>query len=177
MPGERYKSSIYHYIVVLVIVHSLSHVQLFATPWIIKCQAPLSSIISWSVFKSLNRWYYLTTSSAAFFFACLQSFPVSESFSMSQLIATSGQSIGVSILATMLPMNIQGWFPLSSNGVVSLQSKKLSSTTVQKQQFFRAQPSLWSRSHIHTRLLEKNITLTRHIFVVKVMPLLFSFSL
>ena len=52
MPGERYKSSIYHYIVVVVIVHSLSRVQLFATPWIIKCQAPLSSIIiSWSMLK------------------------------------------------------------------------------------------------------------------------------
>ena len=70
-----------------------------------------------------------------------------------------GQSIGASASASVLPMNIQGWFPLGLTGLISLQSEGLSrvffSTTVQKHQFFSAQPSLWSNSHVHTWLLEK----------------------
>ena len=80
------------------------------------------------------------------------------SFSMSQFFASGGQSIGASASASVLSMNIQGWFPLGSTGLI-LQSKRLSrvfsSTTVWKHQFFGAQPSLWSNSHIHTWLLEK----------------------
>ena len=80
-------------------------------------------------------------------------------FSKSQFFTSGGQSIGVSASASVLPMNIQGWFPLGLTGEISLQSKRLSrvssSTTVWKHQFFGAQPSIWSSSHIHTGLLEK----------------------
>ena len=93
------------------------------------------------------------------FSSCLQSFPASGSFPLSQLFASGGQSIGVSASVSVLPMNIQGWFPLGWTGLIFLQSKGLSrvfpNTTVWKHQFFSAQPSLWSSSHIHTWLLEK----------------------
>ena len=86
-----------------------------------------------------------------------QSFPAS--FPVRQLFTSGGQSIRASALASVLPMNIQGWFPLGLTYLISLQSKGLSrlfsSTTVQKHQFFGAQSSLWSNSHICTRLLEK----------------------
>ena len=92
------------------------------------------------------------------FSSCLQSFPASGSFPMSQLFSSGGQSIGTSASASALPMNIQDWFPLGLTDLI-LQSKGLSrvfsNTTVQKHQFFRVQPSLWSNSHIHTWLLEK----------------------
>ena len=91
--------------------------------------------------------------------SCPQSFPVSTSFPMSQFFASSGQIIGASAAASVLLMNIQGWFPLGLTGLISLQSKGLSrifsNTTVQKHQFFGAQPSLWSNSHICSWLLEK----------------------
>ena len=91
--------------------------------------------------------------------SCPQSFPVSESFAMSQLFAWGGQSIGVSALASVLPMNIQDWSPLERPGWISLQSKGLSrvfsNTTVQKHEFFGTQLSSQSNSHIHTWLLEK----------------------
>jgi len=94
------------------------------------------------------------------FFSCPQSFPASESFQISQFFTSGGQNIGVSASASVLPMNIQDWFPLEWTGWISLQSKGLSrlfsNTTVQKHQFFGVQPSLWSNSHIHTWLLEKS---------------------
>ena len=78
--------------------------------------------------------------------SCLQSFPASGSFLMSQFFASGGQSIGVSASASVLPMNIQGWFPLGWTSWISLQfkglSRVLSNTTVQKHQFFGAQLSL-----------------------------------
>ena len=78
---------------------------------------------------------------------------------MSQLFASGSQSIGVSASISILLMNIQGWFPLRLTGLISLLSnglsRVLSSTTVQKHQFFSTQPSLWSISHIHIWLLEK----------------------
>ena len=77
---------------------------------------------------------------------CLQSFPASGSSPESRLFASGGQSIGVSVPSSTLPMNIQGWFPLGLTGLISLQSKGLSrvfsSSTTQKQKFFGAQPSL-----------------------------------
>ena len=86
-----------------------------------------------------------------------QSFPASGSFPMSPFFIAGGQSIAAS--ASVLPMNIQGWFPLGLTGLISLLSMGLSrvfsSTTVQKHQFFSAQLSLWFNSHIHTWLLEK----------------------
>ena len=91
--------------------------------------------------------------------SCPQSFPESGSFPMSRLFTSGGQSIGASASASVLPMSIQGWFPLRLNGLLSFLSKELSrvfsNTTVPKHQFFGAQPSLWSNSHIHTGLLEK----------------------
>ena len=102
-------------------------------------------------------WCCLTISSFVVpFFSCLQSFPAAGSFPMSQFFASGGQSIGV--LALVLPVNIQGWFPLGWTGLI-LQPKGLSGvfshTTVQKHQFFGAQPSSQSNSHIHTWPLEK----------------------
>ena len=98
-------------------------------------------------------------SSVISFSSCLQSFSVSGSFPMSQLLASGGQSIGVSASASIFSVTIQGWFPLRLTGLISLWSKRLSrvfsNTTVQKHQFFSAQSSLWSNSHIHTWLLEK----------------------
>ena len=107
-----------------------------------------------------SQWCHLTISSSVVpFSSCLQSFPESGSFQMSQLFTSGGQSIGVSASASVLPMNTQDWSPLEWTGWVSLQSKGLSrvfsNTTVQKHQFFGAQLSLWSNSHTHTWLLEK----------------------
>ena len=108
----------------------------------------------------LSRWCHpIISSSVVPFCSRLQSFPASASFPMSRFFASGGQSFGVSASASVLPMNIQDWFPLGWTGWISLQSKGLSKvfsdTTVQKHQFFGAQLSLWSNSHIHTWLLEK----------------------
>ena len=93
------------------------------------------------------------------FSSCPQSFPASESFPMSQLFAWGGQSTGVSALASLLPKKSQGWSPSEWTDWISLQSKGLtrvfSNTTVQKHQFFGAQPSSQSNPHIHTWPLEK----------------------
>ena len=90
---------------------------------------------------------------------CLQSFPASGSFPMSQFFASGSQSTGISASASVLTMNIQDWFPIGLTGLISLQSKQLwrvfSNTTVPKHQFFGAQLSLWSNSDTHTWLLEK----------------------
>ena len=91
--------------------------------------------------------------------SCPQSFPASGSFLMSQFFISPGQSTGASASASVLPMNIQDWFPLRLTCWISLQSKGLSrvfsNTTVQKHQFFGAQLSLWSNSHIRMWLMEK----------------------
>ena len=97
--------------------------------------------------RPLSQWCHPTIlSSIVPFSSCLQSFPASESFQMSQLLASSGQSIGVLASASVLPMNIQGWFPLGWAGWIFLPSKGLprvfSNTTIQKHQFFSAQLSL-----------------------------------
>ena len=107
----------------------------------------------------LSQWCHPTISSSVIpFSSCLQSFPASGSLPMSQFFASDGQSAGVSASASVLPMNIQDWFPLGWTGWISLQSKGLSrvfsNTTVQKHQFFCAQLSLQSNSHIHAWLLE-----------------------
>ena len=108
----------------------------------------------------LSQWCHPTiSSSVAHLSSCPPSFPESGSFQMSQLFASGGQRIGVSALASFLPKNTQDWSPLEWTGWISLQSKGLSrvfsNTTVQKHQFFSAQISLESNSHIHTWLLEK----------------------
>ena len=106
----------------------------------------------------LSQWCHPTISSFITpFSSLLQSFPASESFPVSQFFASGGQSIGASALASVLSMNIQDWFPLGLTGLISLQSKGLlrvlSNTTVQ---FFSAQLSSQSNSHIHTWLLENH---------------------
>ena len=99
------------------------------------------------------------SSSVIPFSSRLQSFLASGSFQMTQLFASGGQSIRVSASASVLPMNTQDWFPLSWTGWISLQSKGFSrvfsNTTVQKHQFFGAQLSSQSNSHLHTWLLGK----------------------
>ena len=109
---------------------------------------------------------------------CLQSFPASGSFPMRWLFASGGQNIGASASPSVLPMNIQGWFPLGLTVLISLLSKWLSrvfsSTTFSKHPFFIPQPSLWTTSHICTWLLKKTIALTLQSFVCKVMPLLYN---
>ena len=104
----------------------------------------------------LNWWCCANISSSATFFSfCLQYFPASGSFPMSQFFASAGQSTGASASASVLPMSIQGWFPLGLTDLISLVSKGLSrvlsSTTIQKHQFLSVQ----SNSHIHTWLLER----------------------
>ena len=103
------------------------------------CPSPTLGVYSNSC--PLSRWCYPTISSSDIpFFFCLQSFPASGSLPMSQFFASGGQSIGVSASASVLPVNIQDWFPLGWTGWISLQSKGLSrvfsNTTVQKHQFF-----------------------------------------
>ena len=108
----------------------------------------------------LSWWCHPTILSSVIPFSfCPQSFPASRSFQISQLFASSGQSIGVSASTSVLPMNTQDWSLLGWTSWISLQSKGLSrifsNTTVQKHQFFCAQLSLYSNSYIHTWLLEK----------------------
>ena len=136
------------------------------TPWAAARQVSLSFTISQSLLKlmfialdlglkaekrlnscSLSWWCHPTTSSSVICFcSCLMSFPTSGSFPISQLFASGGQSIRASVSASVLPVNIQGWFPLGWTGLISLLyeglSRAFSSTTVQKHQFFGAQPQV-----------------------------------
>ena len=131
--------------------HWLQHTRL-------ACPSPTPKVCSNSCPSS--RWCHPAISSSVFpFSSFLQSFPALGSFPRSQFFASGGQSIGASALVSVLPMNIQDWFPLGWTGLISLQSKGLSkffsNTTLQKHQFFCTQLSLESNSHIHTWLLEK----------------------
>ena len=122
------------------------------------CPSPIPKVYSNSC--PLSQWCQTTISSSVVpFSSCPQSFKASGSFPMSQFFVSGGQSFGVSASTSVLPMNIQDWFPLGWTGWISLQSTGLSrvfsNTTVQKHQFFCAQLSLESNSHIHTWLLEK----------------------
>ena len=143
-------------------IQSLSRVWLFVTPWTTTRQASLSITNSCSLPKvmSIIRWCHpIISSSVVLFSSCPRSFPPSGSFQISQLFASGGQSIRVPASASVLLMNTQDWSPLGWTGWISLQSKGLSrvfsNTTVQKHQFFTAQLSLVSNSHIHTRPQEK----------------------
>ena len=130
-------------------LHGLQHARLLCPP------------LSLGVYSNscpLSWWCYLTISSSDIpFCLCLQSFLSSVSFLVSQFFTSGSQSVGAS--ASVLPMNIQGWFPLGLTGLISLQSKGLSrvfsSTTVLQHHFCGAQPSLWANSQICTWLLEK----------------------
>ena len=112
---------------------------------------------------SISWWCHLTISYSVIpFYSCLQSFPASGSFTMSQFFSSGGQSIGVSASTSVLPMNILDWSPLGYTGWISSQSKGLSrvfsNTTVQQHQFFSPQLSLWSNSHFQTWLLDLYMT-------------------
>ena len=100
------------------------------------------------------------SSSVVPFSSCLQSFPASGSVPRSQFFPSGGQTLGASASASVLPMNIQDWFPLGWTGWISLQFKGLSrvfsNTTGQKHQFFSTQLSSQSNSHIHTWPQEKS---------------------
>ena len=115
------------------------------------CPSPTPGVHSNSCW--LSQWCHPTISSSVVpFSSCLQSFPASGSFQMSQFFTSGGKRIGVSASASVLPMNVQDWLPLRCTGWISLQSKGLSrvffNTTVQRHQFFSTQLSLWSNSHI-----------------------------
>ena len=142
--------------ILLSSVQLLSHVQLFATSWTAGCQVSLSIINSWSLLKLMSIKSVMPSNYLILCcpLLCLQSFPASGSFPMSQFFASGGQSIRVSASASVLQMNIQDLFPLGWTGWISLQPKGLSrvfsNTTVQKHQFFSTQLSSQSNSHIHT---------------------------
>ena len=117
------------------------------------CPSPTPGVHANS--RPLSWWCHPAISSSVVpFFSCPQSLPASESFPMNQLFTWGSQTTGVSALASFLPKNTQGWSSLEWTGWISLQSKGLSSvfsnTTVQKHQFFGAQLSSQSNSHIHT---------------------------
>ena len=138
------------------------------------CSSPSPRVCSNSCL--LSWWCHPTISSSVIPFSCPQSFPASGSFPMSWLFSLGGQSIRASASVSILPVNTQGWFPLWLTGLISSQFKGLSrvfsSTIIQKHQFFRTQPSLCSKSHIHTWLLEKSQLWLRS-FISKVICLLF----
>ena len=122
------------------------------------CPSPTPRVYSNSC--PLRWWCHPTIScSVVPFSSCPQYFPASGSFWMTQFFTSDGQSIRVSASASVLPMNIQDWFPLGWTGWISFQPKGLSrvfsNTTVQKHQFFGTQLALSSNSHIHPWLLEK----------------------
>ena len=160
-----------------VVVQSLSHVQLFATPWTAAHQDSLSTISGvCSNSCPLSQWCYPTISSSVPpLSSCPQTLPGSGSFPVSWFSSSGGQRSEAP--ASVLPMNVQDWFLLGLTGLISLQSKGLSrvfsSTTIWKKPFFSAHSSLWSNSHIYMTT-RKTIALTRWTFVCKVMSLLFS---
>ena len=156
------------------VVQSLSCVQLFVTPWTAACQAlypPLSPRVCSNSCPRSWQCYLAISSCACIFSFCFQSFPASGSFPLSRLLASADQSIRIQIWHQVLPMNIQGWFPLGLTGLISLLSKGLSrvfsSTTVWMHQFFSAHlfycPALTSMHDYR----KKNLALTISVLNLK----------
>ena len=153
-----------------MIVHDLCFIGgillfFLATPWTAASQAPRFSTISWNLLKffpiesvSLSNHLILSHPLSLFlsiFSSIISIFPLFQW----QIFASGSQSIGASASASVLPVHIQGYFPLGLTGWISLQFMGLLSllqTTIWKYKFFSAKPSLWSNSHIHTWLLEKS---------------------
>ena len=134
----------------------------FVTPLIVACQFPLFFTIFQRLFKFMTIESVMLSNHLILCHSLLllpSIFPNIKVFPKSQLFVSGGQSIGSSPSASILLVNIQGWFPLVLTGLISVQSQGLSrvfsSTTAWKHQFFSIQPSLWSNSHIHIWLLEK----------------------
>ena len=123
------------FVLYVVVAQSLSHVQLFATPWTVARQVLLSSTFSRSLLKFMSHWVSDTISNHLILCHPLlflpSIFPTSGSFPVSWLIASGGQSIGASASASVLSMNIQGWFVLELTGLISLQSKGLLKSLLQ----------------------------------------------
>ena len=147
--------------------HGLQHSRLLCpspNPGACSNSCPSSQLCHPTIFSSVTP-----------FASCLLFFPASRSFPMSWHFVSGGQSIGVSASASVLPINIQDWFPLRLTGLISLQSKGLSrvfsSTTVQKHQFFSAQPSVMVQLSYPYMTTGETIALTRRTFVDKVMSL------
>ena len=143
------------------IVQSLSLVWLLAAPWTVALQASQSFTISWSLFKLISIESVMLSNHLILCHLLLlpSVFPSIRVFSSGSAFPIRWPTFGASALALVLPVSIQGWFPLGLTCLISLLSKGLSrvfcGTTIGKHQFFRAQLSLWSNSHIHTWLLEK----------------------
>ena len=163
----------------LSVVQSLGRVSHFATPQTAARQASLSSTISGGCSSScpLSQWCYLTLSSSATLFSCPQSFPASGSFPMSQFFTSGGLSTGVSASASVLPMNIQDWFPLMDwldllavQGTLKslLQHHSSKASILWRSAFFIIQ-----NSHPYMTT-GKTIALIRWTFVGKVMSLPFN---
>ena len=164
---------------IVIVVQSLNHVRPFANPRTIACQSSLSFTIP----RSLLKFMYIVSmipstisSSVIPVSFCLQSCPVSGSFSMSQLFASGGQSIGASASTSVFPTNIQGWFPLGLTGLI-LQSRGLSKvlqhynlkvSILQHSAFFMVQ-----LSHLYMTT-GKTIALTTQTLVGKEKSLLFN---
>ena len=160
-PANRFISASFLDSIYICTVQSLSHVRLFATPWIAARQASLSITISRSLRKLMSIESVMPSNHLILCRPLLllpSIFPSIRVFSNESVLHIRWLVIGAS--ASVLPINIQDWFPLGwTGGWISLQPKGLSrvfsNTTVQKHQFFSDQFSLWSSSHIHTWLLKK----------------------
>ena len=142
-------------------VQWFSHVRLFVTLWTATHQASLSVTNSRSGLKLMSIESVIPSNNLILCCPLLlvpSIFPAPGSFQTNQFFTSGGQSTRVSASASVLPMNIQDWFPVGLTGLITLQSKGLSrvfsNTTVQKHQFFGAQFSLYSNAHIHTWPLE-----------------------
>ena len=173
MQHEKYILDVYS-------VQSLGCVLLSVTPRTAACQASLSITNSWSLLKCMSIESVMPSNHlilcCPFRLSCLQSFPASGSFPRSQFFTSGSRSIGVSVLASVHPMNIQYWFPFRLTGLI-LQSKGFSrvfsNITVQKQQFFSTQLFIVQLLHPYMTT-GKTIALTRQTFVGKVTSLLFN---
>ena len=149
-------------VILVVIIQSLSHVRLFVTPWTAAHQASLSLTISQSLIKLMSIKSVMPSNHLILccpFLLLPSIFPSIRVSSGESSLSIRWPKYWVSASASGLPMNVQDWFPLGWTGWISLQSKGLlrvfSSTTVKKHQFFGAQLSSQSNSHIHTWPLEK----------------------
>ena len=161
----EYRLSVCMYVNIYVCICQFSH-SVVSDSWRLHesqhvrppCPSPTPGVHSDS--RPSSPWCHPAVSSSVIpFSSCPHSLPTSKSFPMSQLFAWGGQSTGVPALASFLPKKSQGWSPSEWTGWISLKSKRLSrvfsNTIVQKDQFFGAQPSSQSNSHIHTWPQEK----------------------
>ena len=153
---RKCKSCSLEYMFLLLLLFSTKLCPTLCDLWTAACQAFIPSLLPRVCSDScpLSLWRHLTISSSVIPFSCFQSFPASRSLPRSQFFASGGQSIGASASTSVLPKNSQDWFPLGLTGWIFLQSKGLSrvfsNITGQKHQFFGAQLSSQSNSHIRT---------------------------